>query len=54
MHRGLPNTSAFTTRPMFYVIYSKSWFKITEDEGGFPSDRPLFASPPAVEGGGEG
>ena len=40
IHRGLPNT-ADVSRPMFYIIYAKHWFCITEAEGAFPSDSPL-------------
>lgn len=49
MHRGMPNTTATTSRPMLYVIYSKPWFRITEAEGGFPTDQPLGMPTPNPE-----
>ena len=48
IHRSLPNTTS-VSRPMFYVIYSKAWFLISETESAFPTDRPLFASDANVD-----
>ena len=43
LHRGLPNSTS-TARPLLYVIYAKPWFAISESEGAFPTDRPLFST----------